>query len=113
MRMFRVYRMKDAPREAFRWAAHTGGLASVKSKDYEAGVEVSAASPYAAWKLLGVREDPLRPGDVLESLNGPDAGQLHILKYIGFEPANWFVPEVNPEGNNTPEITARSSAHPS
>jgi hypothetical protein len=35
-------------------------------------------------------EDPLQVGDILES----ESGELRIYKYVGFEEAQWFVPEV-------------------
>jgi hypothetical protein len=98
MPRYRIHRIKEAPGEHFRWAAHTGGVAVVKMKDYEPGVEVDAATPYAAWKILGDENRALAPGDVLETLT-PDgqAGELAILKYIGFEPAKWYVPEPKPD----------------
>ena len=90
--------MKDAPRENFRWAAHTGGLAVVKPKDYELDGEIEAATPYAAWKELAAQERALRPGDLLEVLHaGSEAGELQIAKYIGFEPAKWYTPEAKSE----------------
>lgn len=92
MTRYRIYRMKPAAREAFRWAAHTGGTATVKEKDYEPGAEIDAPGAYAAWKTLAAREDRLEPGDLLAD----PAGKLVILKYIGFEPAAWFVPEPKP-----------------
>ena len=90
--------MKETPREHFRWAAHTGGAATVKLKDYEAAGEVEASSPYAAWKALSADGNPLNTGDVLEEIH-PDgaAGALYLAKYVGFEPASWFVPEPKPE----------------
>jgi hypothetical protein len=90
--------MKEAPRETFRWAAHTGGAAVVKLKDYEVSGEIEAASPYAAWKILAAHDNPIRTGDVLEEVL-PDGvpGSLYIAKYVGFEPATWFIPEPKPE----------------
>ena len=90
--IFRIHRMKDAPRENFRWAAHTGGVAVVKPKDYDADGEVDGATPYAAWQLLKQSGQPLRAGDVLED----PSGALQIAKYIGFEKAQWWVPEPKP-----------------
>jgi hypothetical protein len=98
MPRFRIHRIKDAPKENFRWAAHTGGLTIVKSKDYDLDREVDAATPYAAWKLLAADGRGLRPGDLLESVPGEGpSGELQIAKYIGFEPAQWYVPEPKPE----------------
>jgi hypothetical protein len=98
MPRYRMHRIKDAPRENFRWAPHTGGLAVVKIKDYDVAGELEAATPYAAWKSLAEAAEPLHPGDLLEEL-GSDGAPLKLLiaKYIGFEPAQWFVPEPKPE----------------
>jgi hypothetical protein len=98
MPRYRTYRIKESPRESFRWAAHTGGLAVVKTRDYDSAEEIEAASPYAAWKSLCTKGDPLHPGDLLEELPGSArAPRLFIAKYIGFEPAEWFSPEVKAE----------------
>lgn len=100
MPTYRIYRMKEAPREQFRWAAHTGGLAVVKMKDYDLGSEIEAATPYAAWKALISQTNPIRPGDLLESVTCQGgAGELRIAKYIGFEPAQWYVPELKTDPN--------------
>lgn len=104
MPRFRIHRIKDAPRENFRWTAHTGGLAVVRPKDYELDTEVEAATPYAAWKLLTAQARTLRPGDLLEMVEGDAAsGELQIAKYIGFEPAKWYVPEPQLEANQAAE----------
>ena len=87
--IFRIHRMKDAPRESFRWAAHTGGVAIAKPKDYERAGEIDSPSPYAAWTSLRESDHPLETGDILED----DSGTLLIAKYIGFEKAQWWVPE--------------------
>lgn len=94
MPIYRIHRLKDGPRENFRWAAHTGGLALVKTRDYDESGEIEASTPYAAWKALNSQPHPLRPGDLLEALTSEAvAGELRIAKYIGFEPAQWHVPE--------------------
>jgi hypothetical protein len=89
MAMYRVYRMKDAPRQQFRWAPHVAGAASVRAKDYEPGGEVQADSEYDAWIRLRASERPLAVGDLLEA----EGGALRICKYVGFESASWIVPE--------------------
>jgi hypothetical protein len=107
MPRFRIHRMKDSPRESFRWSAHTGGLAVVKTKDYLADGEVEAQTPYAVWKGLATTERPLRPGDLLEIVDAEgNPGQLHIAKYIGFEPAQWWVPEPNALSHQTSDAGA-------
>jgi hypothetical protein len=90
MPTYRIHRMKETPRQSFRWAAHTSGAASVKPRDYEAGASIEAPSPYAAWSQLLNTDDALQVGDLLEE---PD-GTLRICKYVGFEEARWVLPEV-------------------
>ena len=89
MPSYRVFRMKDAPRQQFRWAPHVSGPASAKPKDFEPAGEVEALNEYDAWRVLRDTGTPLSVGDLLES---PD-GQLRICKYVGFEPAQWVLPE--------------------
>ena len=90
MPQFRIHRMKDQPRESFRWAAHVSAAAVVKPKDYELGGEIIAAHEYEAWKSLQGSDRPLSVGDLLET----ESGELRICKYVGFETAKWFVPEM-------------------
>ena len=89
MPVFRIHRMKEAPRQQFRWAPHVSGTANVKPKDYEPSDEVEAENEYAAWALLRDSERSVGVGDILET----PSGQLRICKYVGFEEARWFVPE--------------------
>jgi hypothetical protein len=89
MASFRVHRMKEAPRQQFRWAPHVSGVAGIKPKDYELAGEVEADNEYAAWAKLRSSDRPLAVGDALES----DAGQLKICKYVGFEEARWILAE--------------------
>jgi hypothetical protein len=97
MARYRIHRIKETPKETFRWSAHTGGLAIVKPKDYDADIDVEAASPYSAWRQLRGSE-PLFAGDLLEALPADgSAGSLQIVKFTGFEPAKWFVPEAKAE----------------
>ena len=66
----------------------------MKPKDYDCSREVEAATPYAAWKFLAQEGDVLRPGDILEVVSADGTGgELQITKYIGFEPAQWPLPE--------------------
>ncbi len=97
MARYRIHRIKDIPREGFRWAPHTSGAAAPKLKDYDPGGEVEAPTPYAVWKSLLADGRPLRPGDLLETCHVDGAaGELYITKYIGFEPAAWRVSEPRP-----------------
>ena len=119
MARYRIHRMKDTPRESFRWAAHTSGLAVVKQKDYEPGEEVEADTPYAAWKRLQSENRDLRPGDMLETCRHAAPGELApgpllILKYIGFEPADWYIPPAKLDGNpsSAPSIDLPAASIP-
>ena len=99
---YRVYRMKEAPRQHFRWAPHVSGAASVKRKDYEESGQIEAANEYAAWEQLRSSEQPLTVGDLLET----DTGALRICKYIGFEAAEWALPPAEPVATQEAEAPA-------
>ncbi len=90
--------MKDSPRQQFRWAPHVSGSASVKPKDYELDGEVEAQNEYDAWQRTKESEKPLELGDILETENG----QLRICKYVGFEPAQWVLPEPKQQTETEP-----------
>lgn len=90
MPIFRIYRMKDPARQHFRFAPHVSGCANVKPKDYEPEGEVEAANEYDAWSLLRSSERALDVGDLLEN----EKSELRICKYVGFESAQWVLPEV-------------------
>jgi len=113
MPRYRIHRMKETPRETFRWAAHTGGLAVVKPKDYDFNGELEAATPYALWKQLADTPQALHTGDLLELLTAEGtSAALLIAKYIGLEPATWWIPEPKPESAGILEAdgaAARSS----
>ncbi|HXE12313.1 MAG TPA: hypothetical protein VN633_09345 [Bryobacteraceae bacterium] len=89
---YRIHRMKEPAREAFRSAAHTSAPAVAKPKDYELSDETEAENAYAVWVALRETERALQTGDILED----ETGALHIAKFIGFEPAQWWVPEPKP-----------------
>ncbi|MBV9301029.1 MAG: hypothetical protein JOY62_07295 [Acidobacteriaceae bacterium] len=113
MPLYRIHRIKEAARENFRWAPHTGGAAVVKPKDYDLGEEREAPTPYALWKALLTETRPLRPGDLLEMSHVDDTpGQLLITKYIGFEPASWYVPGPPSPGNAAAEVSAPAGIPP-
>jgi hypothetical protein len=88
MPLYRIYRMKDSPRQQFRWAPHVTGCATLKPKDYEQRGDVEALHEYDAWRHLRESGEALQVGDLLET---PE-GQLRICKYVGFEPAEWVAP---------------------
>ena len=89
MPTFNIHRMKDNPRQQFRWVPHLSGASAVKPRDYEEAEAVQASSLYAAWNALRQTPEPLRVGDLLVS----DNGDLHIVKYVGFEAADWVTPD--------------------
>ena len=105
MPSYRVYRMKDAPRQQFRWAPHVSGAATVKPKDYEPDVAIEAESEYDAWNRLRTSEHPLAVGDLLETAEGA----LRICKYVGFEAAAWMVPEAKAAPQPPPDQPAQTA----
>jgi hypothetical protein len=102
MPSYRIHRLKDHLRQSFRFAPHVSGTASVKPRDYEAADTVEAVSPYGAFFALRESGTPLEVGDLLEvnfessSLEGKST--LRIFKFVGFEEAQWVIPEVKPGG---------------
>jgi hypothetical protein len=93
MPSYRIHRLKDHLHQSFRQAPHVSGSANVKPRDYEPGDSVEASSPYAAYFALKETTEPLNPGDLLES----EGGVLRIYKFVGFEEAQWLIPEAKPE----------------
>lgn len=92
MPSFRIHRLRDALYQQFRWAPHTTGTGQVRPKDYAQTGTVEAPSAYAAWTSLKDSGSALRVGDILED----ESGRLCIYKYVGFEEAQWLVPEAKP-----------------
>ena len=93
MPSYRIHRLRDHLRQAFRNAPHVSGTASLKVRDYTPAGEISAASPYAAYFQMRDSESPLEVGDALEI----EGGSLCVYKYVGFEDAQWVAPEPKPE----------------
>jgi hypothetical protein len=92
MPSYRIHRLKDHLHQSFRLAPHVSGAAHVKPRDYEPGDSIDAATPYAAFFALKETPVPLAPGDLLES----EGGALRIYKFVGFEEAQWVLPEAAP-----------------
>ena len=90
MPSFNIHRMKDSARQQFRWAPHTIGASIAKLKDYEVAYTLEASGPYAVWMSLKDTDHPLEIGDILES----ESGELRIYKYVGFEEAQWQIPDL-------------------
>jgi len=88
MATYQIHRLKAHLRQSFRFAPHVSGVSNVKLRDYEVGGTVEAASPYAAFFALKESPEALEVGDILEA-----SGALRILKFVGFEEAQWVVPE--------------------
>jgi len=93
MPSYRIHRLKAHLYPSFRQAPHVSGSANVKPRDYEPGDSIEAPSPYAAFFALKETAAPLAPGDLLES----EGGVLRIYKFVGFEEAQWVLPEAKPE----------------
>jgi hypothetical protein len=114
MPAYRIHRLKDHLRQQFRAAPHVIGTASIKPGHYEPGGEISAPTPYAAFFELRDAGKPLQVGDLLEAENG----DLRICKFVGFEEANWVLPDVSPDGkpegnpSSLPDGTSTASPDP-
>src|SRR3712207_884146 len=104
MAVYRIFRMKETVRQQFRWAPHTIGMTIAKPKDYEQIQELEASGPYAIWMQLKDSDIPLQVGDILES----ETGELRIYKYVGFEEAQWQVPEAKTGPENTSAVAVAS-----
>ena len=89
MATYQIHRLRAHLRQGFRFAPHVSGMANVKQRDYEAKGTVEAGSPYAAFFALRESPEALEVGDILEC-----DGALRILKFVGFEEAQWVVVEV-------------------
>lgn len=91
MALYQIHRLKNHLKQQFRYAPHVSGISNIRLRDYEAGGTVEAATPYAAFFQMRDTVEPLEVGDVLEC-----DGALRILKFVGFEEAQWVVPESKP-----------------
>jgi hypothetical protein len=102
MPLYRIHRLKDHLRPQVRYAPHVSGTAAVKPRDYqlpdEAAEQIDAPTPYAAFFALRDTAAPLDVGDLLEA----EDGSLRIFKFVGFEEAQWAVPEPKPVGAASP-----------
>jgi hypothetical protein len=105
---YRIYRMKESARQQFRWAPHTIGVTTAKPKDYEPFYNVEASGPYAVWMELKESEQALQVGDILEA----DSGELRIYKYVGFEEAQWQLPEVKTGIESAPVAVGQPRSAP-
>jgi hypothetical protein len=95
MASYRIFRLKESLRAQFRQLPHVSGVSRVKVKDYDEAGTIEAPTPYAAWFQLKESEtDALEVGDLLVD----EANELRIVKYVGFEPAEWIVPDVKLPG---------------
>lgn len=101
MPSYRVFRLKDHVRQQFRWAPHLSGLTPAKPRDYVESGTIEADNLYAAWTTLRGVGHPLQVGDILEG----EGGELRIVKYVGFEQAQWVMPEVR-SGLETAPVAA-------
>ena len=100
--------MKDSPRQQFRIAPHVTGVAHVKPKDFQDAGYIEAANEYEAWRVLRESEHPLAIGDVLEA----ESGDLRICKYVGFEAAEWIVPEIKSGLESVPPASGPGEIEP-
>ena len=104
MQTYRIHRLKDHLRNQVRFAPHVSGTATVKPRDYQPPATgedlVEAETPYAAFFALRDTAAPLEVGDLLESAAD---GSLRIFKFVGFEEAQWVLPEQKPVAAGPPQ----------
>lgn len=100
MPSYRIHRLKDHLRQSFRFAPHVSGSASIKPRDYAPGENVEAASPYVAFFAMRDSGTPLEVGDLLEA----EDGSVRIFKFVGFEEAQWVLPESSPPVDPPPGL---------
>jgi hypothetical protein len=105
MQTYRIHRLREHLRNQVRFAPHVSGTATVKPRDYQPPASgedsVEAETPYAAFFALRDSAAPLEVGDLLESAAD---GALRIFKFVGFEEAQWALPE--------PKVVAAGSVQP-
>jgi hypothetical protein len=106
MPSYRIHRLKDHLRPGFRSAPHVIGMASVKPREYEPGDSIEAPSPYAAFFRLRDSGTPLEVGDVLELENG----SIRICKFVGFEEAQWVLPEAKLDATGSESAPMEAAA---
>ncbi len=106
MPSYRIHRLRDHLRPAFRSAPHVSGAAQLKPRDYEQAETVEAASVYAAFLDMRGSGRPLEVGDVLED----ESGSLRICKFVGFEEAHFVIPEARTLMDVTPLEPATAGA---
>jgi hypothetical protein len=106
MPSYRIHRLKDHLRPGFRSAPHVIGMASVKPREYEPGDSIEAPSPYAAFFRLRDSGTPLEVGDVLELENG----SIRICKFVGFEEAQWVLPEAKLDATGSASAPMEAAA---
>jgi len=112
MQTYRIHRLKEHLRHQVRFAPHVSGTATVKPRDYQPPATgedlVEAETPYAAFFVLRDTAAPLEVGDLLESATD---GSLRIFKFVGFEEAQWALPEPKAVVAGSPQ--PGSEDHPS
>ncbi len=101
MPRYRIHYLRESQRQHFRNAPPSPPPHRLKQKDYQAGGEIDAENPYAVWKQMREVAGDIRPieiGDALEA----ETGALFLCRYVGFEEAQWHVPEPDPTPAATP-----------
>ena len=86
---YRIHRLRSpAPPVPLRPHVWNG---AVKPRDYEPGPSIKRLPPIP--RTSPAARGATRVGDLLES----EDGTLRIFEFVGFEEAQWVLPEVKPE----------------
>jgi hypothetical protein len=113
MPSYRIHRLREAQRQQLNssrtvpWAA--SGTVQLRVRDYEEAGEIVAANEYHAWHILRETGQPLKIGDLLQA----GQGELKICKYVGFEAAQWLLPETKVPESSHPGGAPESQRIPS
>ena len=94
MARFRVLYLDEKKCEAYRSQAPRKSPYVLTRSNYRDGPEVSAESPYQAWRMLRDGPEralpsgfkPIAVGDALEA-----EGRLLVCNFWGFDPAEWRI----------------------
>ena len=115
MPRYRVFYLRDVPREKFRSAPPREKPYHLRTGNYDEDEVIEAATPYAVWKRLQEDEGaseakrPFGVGDALES----DEPELLVLNYWGFDEARWRAPEESIAGEELPALATAARAESS
>ncbi|MCU0227263.1 MAG: hypothetical protein MUF01_06450 [Bryobacterales bacterium] len=107
MATFSIWRLRDSQQDKFRWAPQQSSATTpLKLTDYREDGSIDAEGVYEAWLSLRKDNRELRVGDVLAE----DGGKLFLCKYVGLEPAEWVIADMDLQVARDAELQAAKGA---